>query len=230
MKRMLLALAAALLAVGLMAASATASSAKHVRSAHAGTTSTSLTVVHGVPGLTVDVYVVNNFKRQRLDDVTFGAVAKLDLSPGFVYVAILPADNNPFSKPIFQRFLWLQRGENLSAVAYLSATGAPSFKVFCNDVSDPGAGKARVIVRHLAQAPAVDILAGGSPVISGLVNGAQGSVVVPDGTYPIAVAPAGTTTPVFGPANLTFQAGTTTIVYAVGSLPGGTFKPLLQTF
>jgi hypothetical protein len=227
MKRSVLMLTvASLFAFALVAGPATASGTYGKPGARAA----SVTVVHGVPNLLVDVYVVNNFERRRLDDVAFGAVATLELRPGFAYVAILPADDRRFSRPIFQRFFWLERGDNLSAAAYLTEAGAPAFKVFRNNVSDPGSGKARVIVRHLAQAPAVDILAGGTPVISGLVNGGQGSLVVPGGTYPIAVAPAGSTTAVFGPASLTFGAGTTTIVYAVGSLPGGTFTPLVQVF
>ncbi len=219
-----------LAAVGLLAASVLAGSA----SANDGgrgwfKKSADLTVVHGVPDLLVDVYIVNNFKRERLDDVSFKTVATLELKPGIAYIAILPADDNRFSWPIFQRFLWISPGASLSAVAYLDAAGSPAFKVFANDTSDPGAGNARVIVRHLAEAPAVDILAGGSPVISNLSNPNEASIVVPASTYPIAVAPAGSTTPVFGPVNLTFAARTTTIVYAVGSLAGGSFTPLVQT-
>jgi hypothetical protein len=233
MKRLLFVLSAAVvLAAGLLPGSAAASTATKnwVPGPAQWSVAPQVTVVHGVPGLKVDVYVVNNLKRQRLDDVEFKALATLELDPGFLYLAILPADDNPFSRPIFQTFLSLKRGANLSAVAHLDASGRPAFSLFENDVSDPGSGRARVIVRHLAAAPAVDILAGGSPVISNLTNPNQGQVVVPGGTYPIAVAPAGSTTPVFGPANLTFAAGTTTIVYAVGSLAGGSFTPLIQTF
>lgn len=233
MKRILVALVATgLLAAGLVAGSANASTgAKSWAGTASGSScSAKVTVVHGIPGLKVDVYVVNNFKRMRLDDVEFKTVATLDLKPGFLYIAILPADDNPFSRPIFQKFLWLKRGDNLSAVAHLDASGGPAFSLFRNDTSNPGSGNARVIVRHLAAAPPVDILAGGSPVISNLSNPNQAQVVVPGGTYPIAVAPAGSTTPVFGPVDLTFNPGTTTIVYAVGSLAGGTFTPLVQTF
>ena len=196
-----------------------------------GGSSATATIVHGIPGLKVDVYVINNFQRQRLDDVEFTAVAALKLRPGFAYIAILPADDSKFSKPLYQKFLWLKGGENLSIAAHLNAAGtAPVFSVFNNDVSNPGGGKARVIVRHLAAAPAVDILAGGSPVIKSLTNPKESALVVPSGTYPIAVAPAGSLVPVFGPANLPFASGTTTIVYAVGSLSGGTFTPLVQVF
>ena len=227
MRRTLLLLAAAAaLAVGLLAGPASASASGASASWPA---SASLTVVHGVPDLLVDVYVVNNFQRQRLDDVSFGAVATLDLRPGFAYVAILPADDSAFSRPIFQRFLLVRPGDDLAAAAHLTAGGSPAFTLFRNDASSPGAGNARVVVRHLAAAPAVDVLAGGSPVIEDLANPGERAVVVPAGTYPVAVAPAGSSTPVFGPVDLSFAAGTTTVVYAVGSLAGGSFTPLVQT-
>jgi hypothetical protein len=226
-KTLLLLSAAAVLALGLVAGPAAAGS----KASASGGASATATVVHGIPGLKVDVYVVNNFQRQRLDDVEFKAVAALKLRPGFAYVAILPADDKPLSRPLFQKFFWLKGGENISIAAHLNegGTGA-AFSIFANDTSNPGTGNARVIVRHLAAAPAVDILAGGSPAIKNLTNPNQSAIVVPAGTYPIAVAPAGSLTPVFGPANLTFGAGSTTIVYAVGSLAGGSFTPLLQTF
>lgn len=225
MKRLALLLVTAVVALGLVAGPAAASA-----EASSSRAAAKVTVVHGVPDLLVDVYIVNNFKRQRLDNVEFKTVATLDLRPGFAYIAILPADDKPFSKPIFQRFLLLTPGVNLSAVAHLTEGGSPAFSLFRNDVSDPGAGEARVTVRHLAAAPAVDILAGGAPVISDLTNPNESSIVVPGGTYPIAVAPAGATSPVFGPVDLTFGAGSTTIVYAVGSLAGGSFTPLVQVF
>jgi hypothetical protein len=88
-----------------------------------------------------------------------------------------------------------------------------------------------VIVRHLADAPAVDVLAGGGTLIDALANPNAGAAVVPAGTYPIkVVADADNSIVAFGPANLTFNAGTTTVVYAVGSFFDGSFTPLLQTF
>ena len=54
---------------------------------------------------------------------------------------------------------------------------------------------------------------------------------MPAGTYPIeVVADADNSISAFGPANLKFDAGTTTVVYAVGSFSDGSFTPLLQTF
>jgi hypothetical protein len=225
-KHLLLLSAVVAVALALVAGPAAAGT----KTSATGSSSATATVVHGIPGLLVDVYVVNNFQRQRLDNVAFTAVAALKLRPGFAYIAILPADDSKFSKPLYQKFLWLKGGENLSIAAHLSTSGAPAFSVFKNDVSNPGDGKARVIVRHLAAAPAVDILAGTTAVIEDLTNPNEKAIVVPGGTYQIAVAPANNPVPVWGPNPLTFVAGTTTIVYAVGSLGGGTFTPLVQVF
>ena len=79
-------------------------------------------------------------------------------------------------------------------------------------------GKARLVVRHTAAAPAVDVLAGGAPVVKNLTNPNQKALVVPAGTVSAAVAAAGTTAPVIGPADLDLKEGTVTFVHAIGSL------------
>ena len=74
------------------------------------------------------------------------------------------------------------------------------------------------MVRHTAAAPAVDVLAGGKAVVSDLSNPDQTALEVPAGTVSAAVAAAGSTDPVIGPANLTLSEGTATFVHAIGSL------------
>ena len=87
-----------------------------------------------------------------------------------------------------------------------------------NEVSTTGAGKARLVVRHTAAAPAVDVLAGGKPVVKSLSNGDQKALEVPAGSVSAAVAAAGSTDPVIGPADVDLKEGTATFVHAVGSL------------
>ena len=83
------------------------------------------------------------------------------------------------------------------------------------------AGQGRLVVRHTAAAPAVDVLAGGTPVFRNLSNPNQASADLPAGTVSASVAATGTTQPVIGPANVPVVEGQATIVYAVGSLSGG---------
>ena len=118
-----------------------------------------LSVLHGVPGLTVDVWV--NGER-TLDDFTPGSLAgPLDLPAGTYTVAITAADAADASAPAIGPVdLTLEAGKNYTAVAHLDAAGAPTATLFTNDISTTAAGQGRLTVRHVAAAPGVDILAG----------------------------------------------------------------------
>ena len=238
-------LLAAILAIVALAAAALAPAAQ-ADGRWSKNRNASLTLVHGIPGdsvgatrdLPVQVRVYRLFDGTKVfDGVTFPTVAgPLSVKPG-IYRIQVRVTGTPL---VLTRWTFISPGENVSAVAYLTDSGrlgnpagkpAPQLGIFTNDVSSPGAGKARVIVRHLADAPAVDVLAGGSTLINALANPGSAAAVVPAGTYPIqVVADADNSISAFGPADLTFAAGTTTVVYAVGSFFDGSFAPQLQTF
>ena len=91
------------------------------------------------------------------------------------------------------------------------------------------AGKARLTVRHDAAAPAVDVRAGGTAVITNLTNPNEKSLVTAAGTVSADVVLAGTTTVAIGPADLTLKEGTSTIVYAWGSASQNNLKLAVQT-
>src|SRR4051812_676461 len=119
-------------------------------------------------------------------------------------------------------------GANATVVAHLTENGTPVITPFVNDTSPVPAGQARVVVRHTAAAPAVDVRAGGTSVIQGLANPDEQSLTVPAGTVPADVVLAGTDTVAIGPADLNLTEGATTIVYAWGSQDAG-FKLAVQT-
>ena len=224
-------LVATLALTGLLSATAVGANATGSSTWHR---TAKLTLVHGIPGqggLPVDITLRKaGGAVQRFEDVTFGTIAgPLQVSKGHYRVAIRPAGAPWSSEPILSKWIWLWGGADRSVVAHLSEGGSPRLSVYTNDVR-PTWGKARVTVRHAAAAPKVDIYAGTSPVIEDLRNPYSKSIVVPAGTYPISVAPANTSYAhrVFGPADLHFARNTLTIVYAVGSLGGGTFTPLVQ--
>lgn len=188
----------------------------------------SLSVLHGVPGLTVDVWV--NGER-TLDDFTPGTLAgPLDLPPGTYSVAITAADAADASAPAIGPVdLPLKADTSYTAVAHLDAAGAPTATLFTNDTSTIAAGQGRLTVRHTAAAPAVDVLAGGTAVITNLSNPNEQKLDLPAGTVSAAVAATGTTTPVIGPADVAVTEGTSTIVYAWGSLEAGNLQLAVQT-
>jgi hypothetical protein len=184
-------------------------------------------VVHGVPDTPVDVYIDG---KRAIDDFQPGtSQGPVQLPAGEHQVALFPADATDNSgSPLLSASADLPAGGNVTLAAYLDEGGNPKISPFVNDVSSVPAGQARVVVRHTAAAPTVDVLAGGKPVIQGLSNGDQKALEVPAGTVPAAVAAAGTTKPVIGPADLDLKEGTATFVHAIGKLDGGTLS--LVTF
>jgi len=187
-----------------------------------------VTVIHGVPGLTVDVYVNGDATLTGFEPGTI--TDPLQLPPGDYELAVREAGSAPDSDPAISGSATLEAGQNVSIVAHLDAGGQPTLTVFANDTSQIEAGQSRVTVRHTAAAPAVDILAGGEPLISGLENPNEETATVPAGSYPVAVAAAGTTDPVIGPTDLALEAGTAYAVYATGSLEAGNLDLLVQTW
>ncbi|MCC3271227.1 DUF4397 domain-containing protein [Arthrobacter zhangbolii] len=187
-----------------------------------------LSVLHGVPDTPVDVYVNGTL---TLDDFMPGELAgPLDLPGGSYELAITAADAADASAPIIGPISAdLAAGGNYTAAANLDASGKPTANLFTNDTSAIEAGKARLTVRHVAAAPAVDVLANGSPVIEGLTNPNEKMLMVDPGTVSASVAAAGTTDPVIGPADLALMEGTNTIVYAWGSLEAGNLALATQT-
>jgi hypothetical protein len=187
-----------------------------------------LSVLHGVPDLTVDVYVNDEL---TLDDFAPGDLAgPLELPAGTYSVAITASDAADASSPAIGPIdLPLDAGGNYTAVAHLDAEGSPTATLFTNDVSDIAAGEGRLTVRHVAAAPAVDVLAGGQAVISGLENPNEETLNLPAGTVEASVAAAGTTDPVLGPAPVDVAEGTLTIVYAWGSLEDENLDLAVQT-
>ncbi|MEU8002281.1 DUF4397 domain-containing protein [Catellatospora sp. NPDC049111] len=205
------------LALGAVAAAVTATAGLATATpAYAATSKVS--VVHGIPATPVDVWVNG---KVTLKDFKPGDVAgPLDLPEGS-YDLDLTKPGEPIDKAILSvDGAKVPGGANISIVAHLDAAGTPKITPFVNDVSKVGAGKARLIVRHTAAAPAVDVRAGGTPVFKGLTNPEEAKADLPAGTVSADVVLAGTTTVAIPATDVTLKEGTATIVYATGSAEG----------
>ena len=187
-----------------------------------------LSVLHGIPDLTVDVYVDGAL---TLDDFAPGDLAgPLSLAPGDYSVAITAADAADDSAPVLGPIsITLEADMSYTAVAHLDASDAPMVSLFTNDISATASGEGRLTVRHVAGAPAVDILADGSAVFEGLENPDEVMADLPTGTYSAAVNLAGTDTTAIGPADVPVTEGVNTIVYAWGSAAGENLALAVQS-
>lgn len=188
-----------------------------------------VTVVHGVPGLTVDVYVDGGLV---LDDFTYKTITDpVSLPAGDHEIEVYPGDADPAtSDPAIAATVTLPAGANASAVAHLDADGAPTLTPFVNDVSTLSAGEARVAVRHTAAAPAVDVTANDSVAIAeGATNGNEAVATVPAAEYSVDVTLSESGDAVFSDVALPLGEGTLTTVYAVGNSDAG-YELLTNTF
>jgi len=175
-----------------------------------------VTVVHGIPGVTVDVYVNG---ADVLPGFTFGSVSPaLSLPPGTYAIEVKASGT---SDTLLSATETLTAGENATIVANLDTGGNPTLNVFANPTTPAPAGDAWVIVRHTADAPAVDVYAGQNKIITNLTNpNSAGPLAVPSGTVPVSVAlnpSTSASTPVLGPLNLTLAPGHVYIAYAIGN-------------
>jgi hypothetical protein len=191
-----------------------------------------VSVLHGIPaGSGADVVDVYAGDTLLIDDFTPGSLETLTVPAGSYDLAVFADGEGPGNGTAVLEAAGVEvpAGANATVTANLDASGAPALNVFVNDTSAIAAGQARLTVRHLAAAPAVDITADGAVLFSDLTNPNEAMADVPAGSYEAAVVLAGTDTVAIGPADLDLAEGVNTIVYAWGSAEAGNLALAVQT-
>ena len=193
----------------------------------AGAQDATIMLAHGIPDTDVDVVVdgdivIPNYSFGSMEDLSaFAGQTLPNLTVNLAGTDTVALDLGDFAVPA---------SGNYTVVAHLDADGNPTASVFENDTSTIAAGAGRLVIRHTAAAPEVDILANGSAAFTSVPNGAEGQVDLAAGTISAEVVPAGATEPVvIGPADLPITEGASLIVYAVGSLADGNLTVLTQS-
>jgi len=181
-----------------------------------------LNVVHGIPGLTVDVCV--NGAKAITGFEPGDVVSGVRLPEGEYRLKVTPA-GEPCGAAVLSAMADLAggRNRNYTVVANLDDEGAPNLALFRNNTRKTESGEARVVVRHTADAPAVNVWANGSALNRGrrFVWGEQRRFDVPKGDYEVFVSLARQSDPVIGPADLSLEAGVSYQVYAWGNGASG---------
>lgn len=184
-------------------------------------------LIHGIPGVEVDVAAngANVF-----EGFAFGDTQDLSSLAGETLAGVQVKVAGTDTVAIDAGDVALPASGNYTLIAHLDADGTPTIGVFENDVSTIAAGEGRLVVRHTAAAPAVDILANGDPAFTNVTNPNEGSIDLAVGTISASVVPTGATEPVvIGPADLTIADGTSLTVYAVGSLDDESLTVLTES-
>ena len=184
-----------------------------------------VSVFHGIPDLTVDVYVNGDL---TLDDFKPGDIAGPLVLLADPYSVKVPHKDDKKTVLLGPADVTVKAGGNYTIAAFLDDKGDPTVAPFENDVSSVAAGEARVTVRHTAAAPAVDVEADGSALATDLTNGEEAVADVPAGGYDVAIVPAGGGKAVWS-SDVDLAEGVNTIAYAWGSLDDDTFAVAVQT-
>ena len=176
---------------------------------------TVITLVHGIPGTTVDVVVDDSIV---IDNFAPGTTADLSTYAGETLSNVEVLDSSDDSiviGPIGS--LEIPDAGDWSVVAMLDDAGTARLASFENNTGTVDEGNARLTVRHTAEAGPVDVVIAGQRPITNLRNGQSQELILPVGTVSDAqLAPTGGD-PIADIGDIALTADTNTVLYVVGA-------------
>ena len=187
-----------------------------------------VTVVHGLPNFTADIYVngkllLDGFKPRS-------EAGPLHVSPGQYHIAIRNVGASPSSKPVLEGSVNLVAGGNYSIVAHLDDKGGAALSAYRNPEAPIPAGQAKVVVRAVATLPPLTMEANDRTVASRVPPGGEQSALIPPGGYEVKVFTKGDTKPVLPAQDIRIHEGSAYILYVVGSDRDHTLGLMVQPF
>ena len=186
-----------------------------------------LTAIHGIPELPypVDVYLNDSYAFSFDYGDSFGPVK---LEAGRYTIDVRLAGTTVLSKA-----LSVQDGQKYTVVAHLTNNSGIMFSTFKNNSAPAARGNALVTVRHLAQAPTVDLRVAQADacradfIVRGLSNPNELSPLeLNSGAYQLGLMVGGSE--VFTVEKIEFSADKSYYVYALGFFPDN-FQFFVQT-
>lgn len=189
-------------------------------------TGADLTLVHGIPGFTVDISVDGTVV---IDDFVPGSLANISSFAGQTLSNVTVTDDETgdvLIGPIAS--LVVPASGSHSIVAHLDGSNNPTLTTFANNTAPVVQGQSRFTLRHTAGAPAIDLILADQRPITNLTNPNEAALELPDEELTDAqVAPTGGTA-IAQIATLDMAANTNTIVYVVGSTEDDTIDFVVQ--
>jgi hypothetical protein len=191
----------AMVAAALLALPATAAVADN----HGG--DAEVVVVHGVPGLEVDVLVDGE---AAIEGFNFGDVVVTELPAGDYQLAVAATGT---TDAVLTLDASLSAGDSVTVAAYLQEGGDPALEAFVNETDATG-----IQPFHLADFGAVSIIAGGEIALDDVTNGMTARVDVPGGTTVpgVGIGVAGSADAAIELGDVTVPDGQLVLAYAIG--------------
>ena len=214
MKRLL-----ALVGVGALAATAVV---LPIGSSGAGTPTADASVylVHGIPGVTVDVCVAGSTTPLAEDFEPGTTAGPVDVPAGTYEIDLKAPGDNCDGAVIYDQNVDIPAGS--STVVAWGTANEPVLTSFTNDVSCTQPGTGRITARHVASAAGpVNVLANDVVAFANLAPGTQQVLDGPVATYTVEVQLVSDDTTVLGPAPIPVQEGKNILVHVVNQLEEG---------
>lgn len=183
------------------------------------------TVVHAIPaGYGADIVDIYANGVLAVDNATPGAMKSFAVPRGNVTIQIFANGviPGPTTNPLlFSQNLYLTNGNSLSFVAHLGADEKPKLSVFKNMVTEAGAKRSWISIRHVAAAPALQIRVNGYPTFVPLLNGMERKKSFAFGTYSVDSLYSETSTVVAGPTSVKLEKSKNVVLYVWGAKSKG---------
>jgi hypothetical protein len=170
-------------------------------------TDAQVVIVHGVPGLEVDVLVDG---AAAVEGFNFGETVVTALPAGDYELGVAAAGT---TDAILTLDASLTAGSSVTVAAYLQEGGEPTLAAFANETDGTG-----IQPFHLADFGAVSIIAGGEIAIDDVTNGVTARVDVPGGTTVpgVGIGVAGSTDAAIDLGDVTVPEDSLILAYAIG--------------
>jgi hypothetical protein len=173
-----------------------------------------IVVVQAVPRESLNVSIDGRMVRQA--SPVGSVVGPLAVTPGRHRVAF----TDPSGSLRLTSTVVVASGSSSDIVVHLpaSVSGAPVVNAYKTPRGPIAPGKARVLIAHTATVAPADVRVDGQVVFHDIANGEFATADLAAGGHTVALLPAGLRThPILGPLHVDLQAGTVTMVYAVGN-------------
>lgn len=185
-----------------------------------------ISLIHGIPGTTVDLVVDGTVV---LDAFAPGSIVDITSFAGRTLsnVEVVADDTgDTLIGPVAS--LEIPSEGNWSLIAHLDAGGDPTLSSFENNLADTENDEARLTVRHTAEAPPVDLVLGDQRPVTNAANGASAELELPSGDLTDAAIALAGGAPILEITGVTLAANTNTAVYVVGSAEADTLDVVVQ--
>jgi hypothetical protein len=186
----------------------------------------SVTIIHGLPGFTADVYVNGKLLLDGFKPTS--TAGPLELDPGSYKVGIREVGASADSPPVLSGTLRLSSGSNISVVAHLTRSGDPTLSVFQNRFAQIPAGGSQLYVRNVAAVAPLSVRLDDRLVKEGLREGDQWGVATATGRHTIAFGSGPGNDVLIPPSDIRLDEGVAQIVYVVGSAKADNLDLMVQ--